>query len=45
MTTGIRHREIGQVFVDVEERCTRNVPGEVELAPALRPPELPAAID
>src|SRR5262245_574165 len=34
-----------QVFVDVEERRTRDVAIEVELVPAARGPELPAAID
>ena len=37
-----RRREVG---VDVQEARTRNVPGEVELATALGPPELPATVD
>src|SRR3954470_18594015 len=45
MPPGSRGREVGEVIVDVEERGTGNVPGGVELAPATRAPELPAAVD
>jgi hypothetical protein len=34
-----------QIRVDVEEAGARNVAGEVQLAAALRFPELPAAVD
>ena len=38
-------RRIGQVRVDVEEAGAGNVPGNVELASAVRPAELPATVD
>ena len=38
-------RRRGQVGVDVEEACTGDVPGEVELATAARTAELPATVD
>jgi hypothetical protein len=34
-----------QIRVDVEEARARNMAGEVLLAAALRPPELPTAVD
>jgi hypothetical protein len=34
-----------QIAVDVEERCTRNVPREVELPSARRVGDVPAAVD
>ena len=45
MPTRIRHREIRQVFVHVEERGAGNMPGEVELPPPAWRTELPAAVD
>ena len=40
-----RARLGGEVRIDVEERRTRNVPDEVELAASSRRAELPAAVD
>jgi hypothetical protein len=45
MTAGVGYRQIGQVLVDVEERGSRDVLGEVELAPTSWVAELPAAVD
>jgi CheY-like chemotaxis protein len=45
MPAGVLHREVREVIVDVEERGTGDVPGEIELAPASGVPELPPAID
>jgi hypothetical protein len=45
MTTGVGHREIREVFFDVEERGARNVPGEVELPPPGGHAKLPTAVD
>src|SRR5204863_3504962 len=45
MPAGVLDREIREVLVDVEERGSGNVPGEIELAPALGVPELPSAVD
>src|SRR5207253_3393966 len=44
MTTA-RPRRRGEILVHVEERRTRNVPGEVELAPLPGRAELPATVD
>src|SRR5581483_4334433 len=45
MPAGVRHGEVGELLVDVEERGARNVTREVELAPATGRSELPAAVD
>jgi hypothetical protein len=45
MPTRVSYRQIGEVLVDVEERSTRDVSGEIELAPAAWVAELPAAVD
>jgi hypothetical protein len=45
MPPGVRHREIREVFVDVEERGAWDVAREVELPSSRRIAELPPAID
>ena len=40
----VRNRQVGQILVHVEKRRARNVSGAVELAPARRIAELPAAV-
>jgi len=45
MPAGVRHRQIRQVGVHVEERSAGDVAREVELATTLRIAELPAAVD
>jgi hypothetical protein len=45
MPTCVRYGQIGEVLVDVEERGTRDVPGEIELVPAPWVAELPATVD
>jgi hypothetical protein len=45
MPAGIRHRQVGEIDVDVEKRRSRDVAGEIELPAALRRTELPAAVD
>src|SRR5256886_14317774 len=45
MAAGVRHGEIREVGVDVEEGGVRNVAGEIELVPTRGAPELPPAVD
>ena len=45
MTARSLEGQVGKVFVHVEERGAGNVPREIELTPAGRVAELPAAID
>ena len=41
----VRDREIREVSVDVQERRSRDVSGEIELSPARGVPELPPTVD
>jgi hypothetical protein len=45
MPARVRHGEIGELGLDIGERRARDVPLEVELAPATGATELPAAVD
>jgi hypothetical protein len=45
VASGVPHREIREVGVDVEERSAGNVLREIELTPSLGVPELPPAVD
>ena len=45
MPARVRHRQVGEIGLDVEERGPGNVRGEVELAALAGRTELPAAVD